>query len=128
MKVLSLAWKYHPSITSGVGVACEGINNALSKMVDLKVIYPKVTKIQVSEELILGSEDLTVEQRKLIEEEYIEFLENGNFELAVSLDPYYTISQNRINKTSQKKQIKETSVISTDKREIRRIKKTESSL
>jgi len=125
MKVLSLAWKYHPSITSGVGVACEGINNALSKMVDLKVIYPKVTKIQVSEELILGSEDLTVEQRKLIEEEYIEFLENGNFELAVSLDPYYTISQNRINKTSQKKQIKETSVISTDKREIRRIKKTE---
>ena len=83
MKVLSLAWKYHPSITSGVGVACEGINNALSKMVDLKVIYPKVTKIQVSEELILGSEDLTVEQRKLIEEEYIEFLENGNFVLAL---------------------------------------------
>ncbi|NJN25385.1 MAG: hypothetical protein HC819_05135 [Cyclobacteriaceae bacterium] len=66
MKVLSLAWKYHPSITSGVGVACEGINKALSNLVDLKVIYPKVNKVQLREEVLLGSEDLSIEQKKLL--------------------------------------------------------------
>ena len=93
MKVLSLAWKYHPSITSGVGVACEGLNNALSKIVDLTVIYPKVSKVQVNEEIILSSEDLTDEQKKQLEQEYIELIEKGNFELAVRLDPYFTSEQ-----------------------------------
>lgn len=93
MKVLSLAWKYHPSITSGVGVACEGINKALSNLVDLKVIYPKVNKVQLREEVLLGSEDLSIEQKKIIEEEYIHIQKNGSFELAVSLDPYHTTSQ-----------------------------------
>ncbi|MCK5208658.1 MAG: hypothetical protein KAQ79_11570, partial [Cyclobacteriaceae bacterium] len=95
MKVLSLAWKYHPSITSGVGVACEGLNNALSKIVDLTVIYPKVSKVQVKEELILSSEDLTDEQKKLLKGEYIELINEGNFELAVRLDPYFTSAQSR---------------------------------
>ena len=51
MKVLSLAWKYHPSITSGVGVACEGLNNALSKIVELTVIYPSVSSVKIEEEV-----------------------------------------------------------------------------
>lgn len=89
MKVLSLAWKYHPSITSGVGVACEGLNNALSKIVDLTVIYPKVSKVRVIEEIVLSSDDLTDEQKKQIQEEYVELIEDGNFELAVRLDPYF---------------------------------------
>lgn len=114
MKVLSLAWKYHPSITSGIGVACEGLNNALSKIVDLTVIYPKVSKIQVKKEIVLGSEDLTVEQRKQIREEYIEILEDGKFELAVRLDPYYTPtgSKERLQvKTEEEVEVVEKSII-----------------
>jgi hypothetical protein len=89
VRVLSLAWKYHPSITSGVGVACEGLNNALSKLVDLTVIYPSVSKIQVNEEIVFTSEDLSEEQKQTIFDEYVETRENGNFELAVRLDPYF---------------------------------------
>jgi len=89
VKVLSLAWKYHPSITSGVGVACEGLNNALSKLVDLTVIYPSVSKIQVKEEIVFTSEDLSEEQIQTIYEEYIQTSESGHFELAVRLDPYF---------------------------------------
>jgi len=89
MKVLSLAWKYHPAITSGVGVACEGLNNELSKLVDLTVIYPRVSKIQVNEEVILTVDDLTEEQIKTIKEEYISIQKDGSFELAVRLDPYF---------------------------------------
>lgn len=95
MRVLSLAWKYHPSITSGVGVACDGLNTALSKIVDLTIIYPKVSSVQVKEELILSSEDLSGEQKKRIEEEYIQLIEDGNYELAVGLDPYFSPTQSR---------------------------------
>lgn len=93
IKVLSLSWKYHPSITSGVGVACEGLNNELSKIVDLTVIYPSVSKVKVNEEILLSSSDLTDLQKHQILKEYIEILKNGNFELPVSLDPYFTPSQ-----------------------------------
>lgn len=95
MKVLSLAWKYHPSITSGVGVACEGLNNSLSKIVDLTVIYPKVSSIQVVEEVILSSKDLTDHQREQIEEEYVELVKEGVIELAVRLDPYFVSKQKK---------------------------------
>ena len=93
MKVLSLAWKYHPSITSGVGVACEGLNNALSSLVDLTVIYPKVTSVKTEEEIILSSDDLTDEQFEQIREEYVELVEEGSIELPIRLDPYFVSSQ-----------------------------------
>ncbi len=95
MKVLSLAWKYHPSITSGVGVACEGLNNALSKVVDLTVIYPKASKTKVEKELILSSDDLDETQKVQIEKEYTTLIEDGNIELAVRLDPYFTSGQSK---------------------------------
>lgn len=98
MNVLSLAWKYHPSITSGVGVACEGLNNALSKVVDLTVIYPKVSKTKVEKELILSSDDLDETQKVLIEKEYTALIEDGNIELAVRLDPYFTSGQSKENR------------------------------
>lgn len=110
MKVLSLAWKYHPAITSGVGVACEGLNNALSKIVDLTAIYPSVSKIRVEEEIVFSGEDLTEEQLKSITEDYVEITENGDFEIAVRLDPYFTshvqqtkIAQQIIDKTTEEK-------------------------
>ena len=90
MKVLSLAWKYHPTVTSGVGVACEGLNNALSTIVDLTAIYPTVSKVRVEEEIVFSGEDLTEEQLQTIIEDYVEILENGSFEIAVRLDPYFT--------------------------------------
>ena len=124
MKVLSLAWKYHPFITSGVGVACEGLNNELSKLVDLTVIYPTVTKTLVKEEILLGSKDLTVEQKKRIEEEFIIHLENGNFELGVGLDPYFITNQIQ-KKTTVKKELSETPEISKVTYEIRTHKITE---
>jgi len=93
MKVLSLAWKYHPSLTSGVGVACEGLNNALSKIVDLTVIYPKVTNVQVTEEIVYGSENLSEDQKNRIETEYIHKVKEGTFELGVGLDPYFVSRQ-----------------------------------
>ncbi len=92
IKVLSLSWKYHPSITSGVGVACEGLNNELSKIVDLTVIYPNVSKVQINEEILLSSSDLSDSQKHQMLKEYIEVLKNGDFELPVSLDPYFTPS------------------------------------
>ena len=125
MKVLSLAWKYHPSITSGVGVACEGLNNALSKIADLTVIYPKVTKVKVSKEILLGSEDLTVEQKRLIEEEYVELMEDGNFELAVRLDPYFTSTKSNLKRQIHFKKEKEQVTIARSKKEIRIEKTTE---
>ena len=94
MKVLSLAWKYHPRLTSGVGVACEGLNNALSKLVDLTVIYPKVSNVKVKEEIVYGSQDLSEDQKKRIEEEYYKLVDERRIELAVKLDPYYISSQN----------------------------------
>ncbi len=92
MKVLSLAWKYHPSITSGVGVACEGLNNALSKVTQLTVIYPNVSKVKVHEEILLSGKDLTDYQKSQIEHEYFEIIDDGNYELAVRFDPYFTSS------------------------------------
>lgn len=106
MKVLSLAWKYHPSITSGVGVACEGLNNALSKIVELTVIYPSVSSVKIEEEVILSSADLSKDQWKQIKTEYIELVEEGVIELAVRLDPYFVSKQkkytNKYSSTSQK--------------------------
>lgn len=90
MKVLSLAWKYHPTVTSGVGVACEGLNNALSKIVDLTAIYPTVSKVRIEEEIVFSGEDLTEDQLQTITKDYVEILENGSFEIAVRLDPYFT--------------------------------------
>ena len=97
VKVLSLAWKYHPSVTSGLGVACEGLNHALSKIVDITVIYPKVSTIQVEEEIILSSNDLSDDKKKLIVDEYLELSKGGSIEIAVKLDPYY-VSRQRIYK------------------------------
>ena len=109
MKVLSLAWKYHPSITSGVGVACEGLNNALSKIVELTVIYPAVSSVQIEEEVVLSSEDLSEDQWKQIETEYIELVEGGVIELAVRLDPYFVSKQRKyINKYSATSEKNET--------------------
>lgn len=112
LKVLSLAWKYHPSITSGVGVACDGLNNALSKIVDLTVIHPSISKIQVEEEVLLTAEDLTEQQWQKIYEEYITLIEKGHFELAVPLDPYYVSkSQVETEEVYEDKQI----IIKTEK-------------
>lgn len=97
MKVLSLAWKYHPATTSGVGVACEGLNNALSQLVELTVIYPKISKIQVVDEVLLSSEDLTIEQKQLIKNEYYQLVSEGVIEVAVRFDPYY-VSKLKTNK------------------------------
>ncbi len=89
LRILSLAWKYHPAVTSGVGVACEGLNNALSVLVDLTVISPKVNKVKVKQEIVLSGEDLTDEQREIIRKEYIEMASEGHFEVAVRFDPYF---------------------------------------
>lgn len=42
LKVLMLGWEFPPLINGGLGVACYGLANALSKYVDLHVILPKV--------------------------------------------------------------------------------------
>jgi glycogen synthase len=102
VKVLSLAWKYHPAITSGVGVACEGLNNALSKIVDITAIYPSVSKIKVEEEIVFSGEDLSEEQLKIISEDYVDILENGNIEIAIRLDPYFTVPAKTIKSTTRK--------------------------
>lgn len=128
MKVLSLAWKYHPAITSGVGVACEGLNNALSHLVDLTVIYPKVSTVHVDEEVILSVEDLTEEQIKTISEEYVKLQEDGNFELAIRMDPYFVSNQKSIytkEKILRQESTKELPVQKDQKKEIKAIKRTE---
>lgn len=95
MKVLSLAWKYHPAITSGVGVACEGLNSELSNIVDLTVIYPKASELKIYDEQILSSNDLSEEQKTQIVAEYSALIEEGTIELAVRLDPYFTPAQTK---------------------------------
>ena len=126
MKVLSLAWKYHPSITSGVGVACEGLNNALSKIVELIVIYPKVSSVTIREEVLLSSEDLSDAQKRQIEKEYIEVVEKGMIELAVRFDPYFVSSAKKESGSSHHSQTitnKETSQNNPEK--IKVIRETE---
>lgn len=118
MKVLSLAWKYHPSITSGVGVACEGLNNALSKIAQVTVIYPKVSKVKVVEEMLLSSSDLTDLQKSQMQQEYFEIVEEGNYELAVRFDPYFTSTQPEKGHQAAKKATKTPHEIRT-KKEIR---------
>jgi len=131
MKVLSLAWKYHPEITSGVGVACEGLNNALSKMMDLTVIYPRVSKVKVDEEVLLSVEDLTEEQIKTIVEEYVQIQEDGSFELAVRFDPYF-VSSKTLKGTVQKQEKRDCRMESTVRRhksrQVKGIRKTEKML
>jgi glycogen synthase len=87
--ILSLAWKYHPAITSGVGVACEGLNNALSSLTHLTVIYPNVSKIQHKREVLLSKDDLTDVQRQYIFDEYKNLTTFSSFELPVLFDPYF---------------------------------------
>jgi len=87
--ILSLAWKYHPAITSGVGVACEGLNNALSSRTHLTVIYPNISKIQHKREVLLSKDNLTEIQRQLIFDEYKNLTQYTSFELPVMLDPYF---------------------------------------
>jgi len=128
MKVLSLAWKYHPAITSGVGVACEGLNNALSKLIDLTVIYPKISKIQVKEEVLLSVDDLTDEQFQIIKDEYIKIQKDGSFELAVRLDPYFTSKKtidNSNEETLKKTRVKNHTLQRKKKKEIKSTKTTE---
>ncbi len=117
MKVLSLAWKYHPSITSGVGVACEGLNNALSEIVDLTVIYPSGSKIKIDRNQILSSDDLNELQKIQIDEDYTSLTENGNIELAVRLDPYFTSWQSqKTHRSTSKKKVEAISTPQTDKK------------
>lgn len=120
MKVLSLAWKYHPSITSGVGVACEGLNNALSKIVDLTVIYPTVSKFKIDDELILSSDDLTETQKIQIEKEYITLIEDGKIELAIRLDPYFSSAQSKENPRNSYKEKEEVIFSTYSKKEARK--------
>ncbi len=41
LKVLKLGWEFPPLINGGLGIACYGLSNALSKYVDLHVVLPK---------------------------------------------------------------------------------------
>jgi glycogen synthase len=103
VKVLSLAWKYHPTVTSGVGVACEGLNNALSKdRRPYRDLSNSVKGTCIEEEIIFSGEDLTEEQLKSITQDYVEMTENGNFEIALRLDPYFTSHNQPMKNTPQK--------------------------
>lgn len=125
MKVLSLAWKYYPSITSGVGVACKGLNNALSKIVDLTVICPQVLTPKIDKELILSSDDLNEAQKIQIEEEYTALVDDGNFEIAVRLDPYFTSGQSKESRHTIIKEKVEVTQESHNKKEARVIESKE---
>ena len=94
--VLSLAWKYHPAITSGVGVACEGLNNALSSHVHLTVIYPNISKIQRKREVLLSRDNLTELQKQVIFKEYKTLSQYSSFELPVLLDPYFITTATQV--------------------------------
>jgi glycogen(starch) synthase len=106
MKVLSLAWKYHPKITSGVGVACEGLNNALSKLTELTVIYPTVTSTKVEEEVVLSVDALEEHQIQALTEVYDSIKSHHRLELPIRLDPYFVSTTEDISlattKTSKK--------------------------
>ena len=48
----------------------------MGKLVDLTVIYPKVSNIQVTEEIVYGSDSLSEEKREQIEHEYYKLIED----------------------------------------------------
>ena len=41
LRVLKLGWEFPPLINGGLGIACLGLSQALSKHVDLRVIVPR---------------------------------------------------------------------------------------
>lgn len=41
LRVLKLGWEFPPLINGGLGVACQGLSQALAKLVDLHVVLPK---------------------------------------------------------------------------------------
>lgn len=54
MKILMLSWEFPPVFTGGLGVACEGIANALSQEVDLKVLVPRYSECSEKNYEVIG--------------------------------------------------------------------------
>ncbi len=86
-----LGWEYPPFINGGLGVACAGLCNSLSKHVEITLILPKsVGENSNGNQHILGLNQLKeVFFEKVIEEgASLEIQET--YRVNVELDPYYT--------------------------------------
>ncbi len=84
-----LGWEYPPFINGGLGVACSGLCNALSDLVDITLIVPKVTGEQIKEkQRILGLNNLKdVFYDKLVEENTAREIKEI-YKVNIQLDPY----------------------------------------
>ena len=106
-KVLMLGWEYPPFINGGLGVACAGLCDALSELVSMTLIVPKVTEGQIAaKQRILGMNQLKeVFYEKLIEENVYREIEEI-YKVNIQLDPYHSELKTAIGKKLSKAEVK----------------------
>ena len=91
LRVLKLGWEFPPLINGGLGVACLGLSQALSKHVDLTVVVPRSAPDASFDGFELrGLNNLSVEDLQTVEHKYRyeSFAQVRN--VPIFLDPYET--------------------------------------
>ena len=89
IRVLKLGWEFPPLINGGLGIACLGLSQALSKHVDLRVIVPRAdpeTRFDGFD--LTGLNNLRVEDLQTVEASY-RYESFAQIErVPIHLDPY----------------------------------------
>jgi glycosyltransferase involved in cell wall biosynthesis len=89
LRVLKLGWEFPPLINGGLGIACLGLSQALSKHVDLRVIVPRAAPDADFEGFQLtGLNNLRVEDLQTVEGKYRYESFAQIDRVPIHLDPY----------------------------------------
>lgn len=89
MRVLKLGWEFPPLINGGLGIACLGLSQALSKHVDLRVIVPRsAPDAHFPGFGLTGLNNLRVEDLQTVEGKYRYESFSQIERIPIHLDPY----------------------------------------
>ncbi|MFN6037904.1 MAG: glycogen/starch synthase, partial [Bacteroidota bacterium] len=88
-KILMLGWEFPPLISGGLGVACKGIADSLSKKVNLTVLVPKIEKNNKFKYKLVGIYNEINKIKDKIQK-------NNTFNLPKTFSSYYNDSHNEI--------------------------------
>lgn len=90
MRVLMFGWEFPPHISGGLGTACWGISNSLSKIkdIDLTFVVPKADKTNIESFKLLSANQVSLNE--LQEKKSIPF---HFFEIDANLIPYTSVEE-----------------------------------
>lgn len=89
MRVLMFGWEFPPHISGGLGTACYGLTRGMSSIPGLDILFvvPKAHGDEDQSRMkVIGAGDITLDIRKLREQEYLKDL--SYIEISSNLVPY----------------------------------------